>query len=252
MRALAARPVAFESWPAGIAKPGHFRQNVPQGAPSWLASVETPTDSKRGPVRHPILDRPEALLWLAQKNFLTVHAWHSRVPHLATPDWVVFDLDPADGHTIEQVIPSALTLRGLLDELGLPSVPKTSGKRGLHVLVPLAPGHSFDDTLAFAEHVGGAITSVRKEATMERMKKNRHGRFYFDCYQNGFGKTLVAPYSPRALDGAPVSAPLDWSEVAPGLDPAAFTIRTLPERLARRGDLFAPALTGGVRLPRFR
>jgi bifunctional non-homologous end joining protein LigD len=134
----------------------------------------------------------------------------------------------------------------------LPSVVKTTGKRGLHVLVPLLPGHTHDDAVEFAVKIGTAVTSVIPEATLERSIGKRKGRLYLDCFQNGYGKTIVAPYSPRGADGAPVSAPLKWSEVTESLDPHAFTIKTMPARLGKVGDLFAPALDGGVRLPRFR
>ncbi|HZS39669.1 MAG TPA: non-homologous end-joining DNA ligase, partial [Polyangia bacterium] len=250
LRALAGRPVAFERWPNGLAGPAFFQQNV--DGPAWLTTTDTPTSTARGTAHHLIVDREETLRWLAQNAVLTLHTWSARVPHLASPDWVVFDLDPAEGRGLEQVIDTALALRALLERLNLPSVPKTSGKRGLHVLVPLAPGHTHEDAIAFAEHIGRAVTSVRDEATMERAKAKRRGRLYFDCYQNGYGKTIVAPYSPRGVAGAPVSAPLAWSEVAASLDPAQFNLRTMPRRLERVGDRFAPALDAGVRLPRFR
>jgi bifunctional non-homologous end joining protein LigD len=166
---------------------------------------------------------------------------------------VVFDLDPAEGNGIEQAIPVALKLKRLLDELGLPSVPKTSGKRGLHVLIPLAPGHSHDEATAFAEQIAiGLANALPDEVTVERGLKGRKGRLYLDYLQNGYGKTIIAPYSPRASDGAPVSAPLDWSEVTKTLDPAKHTIKTMPKRLARVGDLFVSALSGAVRLPKLR
>ena len=126
----------------------------------------------------------------------------------------------------------------------MPSLVKTTGKRGLHVLVPLLPGHTHEDAVEFALKIGGAVTTVVKEATLERSIAKRKGRLYLDCLQNGYGKTIVAPYSPRGIDGAPVSAPLKWREVTTALDPVAFTIATMPKRLDKVGDLFAPALVG--------
>jgi len=183
---------------------------------------------------------------------LTVHMWSSRAGSLEQPDWVIFDLDPAEGRGVEQAIPVAHALHRLFEQLSMPSLVKTTGKRGLHVLVPLLPGHTHDDAVEFALKIGGAVTSVIKEATLERSIGKRGGRLYLDCLQNGYGKTIVAPYSPRAADGAPVSTPLKWSEVDEKLDVRAFTIETVPKRLDNVGDLFAPALTGGVRLPRLR
>ena len=169
------------------------------------------------------------------------------------PDWVLFDLDPADGADIAQSIEVAQILHGMFERLSLPSVVKTTGKRGLHVLVPLAPGHTYADSEAFALQVGATVEKqLPKLVTLERSKAKRDGRLYFDCLQNAYGKTAVAAYSPRGLDGAPVSAPLRWSEVKAGLDPRAFNLQTMPARLREVGDLFAPALENGVRLPRYR
>jgi bifunctional non-homologous end joining protein LigD len=252
LHALADRPLALQHWPNGITKAMFFRQSIvaTDKAP-WMHTVKTPTSTKSGSAEHLVADSPTALAWLAQRATLTVHMWSSREGSLDQPDWVVFDLDPGEGHDIEQAIPVAHALHRLFEQLSLPSVPKTTGKRGLHVLVPLLPGHTHRDAVDFAVQIGTAITSVVPEATLERTISKRNGRLYLDCHQNSYGKTIVAPYSPRALDGATVSAPLKWSEVVPGLAVGAFTIATMPARLDKVGDLFAPALTQGVRLPRF-
>jgi bifunctional non-homologous end joining protein LigD len=251
---LAARPLALEHYPKGIHQPSWFHQNIGREGPVWMTYAVTPTNGSGGSktVRHVVVDRPETLRWLAQHSALTLHMWASRAPNLGMPDWVVFDLDPAEGHGIEQTIPVAHALKRLLDQLGLPAFAKTSGKRGLHVFVPLAAGHTHDDATEFAVHIGRAITSVLPETTLERAKAKRKGRLYFDCFQNGYAKTVVAPYSLRAADGAPVSAPLKWSEITDTLDPSKFTLQTMPKRLDKLGDLFADMLTHGVRLPRFR
>ena len=249
LRALAGRPIAFERRPDGIDGESFFQQNLGRGAKPWMASIETPTrDGRTG--RRLIVDRPETLRWLAQMNVLTIHMWSSRAGRLDEPDWMVFDLDPADGEGFEQTIEPALALQRALDERSLPSVPKTSGKRGLHVLVPLAPGATHDEAAGFAWALGETVARSLPGVTLERAKAKRRGRLYLDTVQNGWGKTVVAPYSPRAVDGAPVSAPLRWSEVKPGLDPGGFTVRSMPARLREAGDLFAAALEGGAKLPR--
>jgi bifunctional non-homologous end joining protein LigD len=253
LRALAERPLALQHWPDGLAKGSFFRQGLlPHDREPWMRIVDTPARTKASSVHHLVANRPEALQWLAQRSTLTVHMWSSRAGSLEQPDWVIFDLDPAEGRGVEQAVPVAQALHRLFEQLSLPSVVKTTGKRGLHVLVPLLPGHTHDDAVEFALKIGQAVTSVVKEATLERSLNKRKGRLYLDCLQNGYGKTIVAPYSPRAENGAPVSAPLKWSEVDDALDPSAFTIKTMPKRVMKVGDLFAPALTGGVRLPRFR
>jgi bifunctional non-homologous end joining protein LigD len=249
LRALAGRPLALEHFTAGIDRPSWFEQTV-RRPPPWMTLAEVPSRAAGSPpARRLVADRPEALAWLAQHCVLTVHMWSARLGGLATPDWVVFDLDPGEGHGFTLVVEAALVLRGLFERLGLASVPKTSGRRGLHVLVPIAPGHSHEAARRFATGIGAAVAAALPGVTVERAPARRRGRLYLDCLQNGPGKTIVAPYSPRALDGAPVSAPLAWTEVTRRLDPSRFTIRTMPRRIERTGDLFAPALSSRARLP---
>jgi bifunctional non-homologous end joining protein LigD len=253
LHALAGRPLALQHWPNGIAKPSFFKQGLTEhDREPWMTIAETPTRTTSRSVHHLVADRPETLAWLAQRATLVLHMWSSRMGSLEQPDWVIFDLDPGEGNGIAQAIPVAQALHRLFEQLSMPSLVKTTGKRGLHVLVPLLPGHTHDDAVEFALKIGGAVASVVPEATLERSIPKRKGRLYLDCLQNGYGKTIVAPYSPRGSDGAPVSAPLKWSEVDASLAPASFTVATMPARLAAVGDLFAPALTGGVRLPRLR
>ncbi len=253
LHALAGRPLALQHWPNGIHKSSFFRQGLaPHDREPWMTIVDTPARTKATGVHHLVADKPEALEWLAQRATLTVHMWSSRAGSLAEPDWVIFDLDPTEGRGVEQAVPVAQALHRLFDQLSMPSLVKTTGKRGLHVLVPLLPGHTHEDAVEFALKIGGAVTSVVAEATLERSIAKRKGRLYLDCLQNGYGKTIVAPYSPRAEDGGPVSTPLKWSEVDESLDVGSFTIATVPERVRRVGDLFAPALGSGVRLPRLR
>jgi len=250
VRALRDRPLALEHWNDGIDKPSWFHQDVGRGAPAWVTSIDTPTrTTAHKSVRHLVADSPETLRWLAQMSVLTIHMWASRGASLDEPDWLVFDLDPAKGKGIEQAIDAAIIVRRLLDNLRLPSIPKTSGKRGIHVFVPLAGGYTHEEANQFACSIGAAITAKVPEFTMERALTARRGRLYLDCMQNAYGKTIVAPYSLRAIDGAPVSAPLKWDEVTKKLDPKKFNLRTMPGRLAKVGDLFARVFEERVKLP---
>jgi len=250
IRALRDRPLALEHWNQGIAKPSWFHQDVGKGAPDWVATIDTPTrTTKHKSVRHLVVDKPETLRWLAQMSVLTTHMWASRGANLNEPDWLVFDLDPAKGKGIEQAIEAAIIMRGLLENLRLPSVPKTSGKRGIHVFVPLAAGYTHEDAAEFACSIAAAVAAKVPTMTVERSLAARKGRLYLDCMQNAYGKTVVAPYSPRAIDGAPVSAPLEWSEITKKLDPLKFNMRTMPDRLAKKGDLFARVFEERARLP---
>lgn len=251
LRALKDRPLSLEHWNQGIDKPSWFHQNLGREAAQWLTTIDTPTRyASRKTVKHLVVDSVDALRWLAQMSVLTIHMWASRAPSLGEADWLVFDLDPAKGKGIEQAIEAAIVMRGLLENLELPSIPKTSGKRGIHVFVPLARGYSHEDANEFACSIAAAVTKQVPTMTVERSLNKRRGRLYLDCMQNAYGKTMVAPYSPRAIDGAPVSAPLKWEEVTKKLDPLKFNIRNMPDRFAKVGDLFAPALAKSAKLPK--
>ncbi|MDP9190582.1 MAG: DNA ligase D [Acidobacteriota bacterium] len=253
LHALDDRPLTLEHWNHGIDKPSWFHQNLGKEAPGWLSAIDTPTrTTKSGTVRHMLADSVDSLRWLAQMSVLTTHMWSSRAHELEQPDWILFDLDPAKGKGIEQAIEAAIVMRRLLETLELPSVPKTSGKRGIHVFVPLAPGSTHEQVADFACSISEAVAAKVPFLTVERSLSKRRGRLYLDCMQNGYGKTVVAPYSPRAIDGAPVSAPLQWSEITKKLDPKKFNIRTMPDRLAKIGDLFAAVFENQAKLPKLK
>jgi bifunctional non-homologous end joining protein LigD len=156
----------------------------------------------------------------------------------------MFDLDPSEGATFEDVVTVAGLVKETLDLLELESFPKTSGSRGIHVLVPIARRHTHADAREFAGIVAGALARAHPElVTTEWTKRKRHG-VLVDANQNGPGKTNASVYSVRPRAGAPVSTPLRWEEVRPGLDLAAFTMETVLDRVARDGDLFAGVLQG--------
>jgi len=250
IRALRDRPLAVEHWNEGIDKPSWFHQNAGRAVPPWVTTIDTPTrTTAHKSVQHLVVDKPETLRWMAQMSILTIHMWASRGASLDEPDWLVFDLDPSKGKGIEQAIDAAIIVRRLLDNLRLPSIPKTSGKRGIHVFIPMAGGYTHEEANAFACNISAAVVSKVPEFTMERALNKRRGRLYLDCMQNAYGKTVVAPYSLRAIDGAPVSAPLKWDEVTKKLDPKKFNLRTMPDRLAKVGDLFERVFKERVKLP---
>ena len=151
---------------------------------------------------------------------------------LDRPDWVAFDLDPGSGRFADAARAGAL-LRQILDDLGLRSYPKTSGSRGLHVLVPLRPGPGQDEVRRFATHVGRLMADrAPRLVTVEMSKAARRGRVFADALRNAFGQTIVAPYAVRRRPRAPISTPLDWDEVDPKLDPATYNLRSIERRLA--------------------
>jgi bifunctional non-homologous end joining protein LigD len=247
------RPLALQRWPQGIDGPSWFQQKAPSKVPPFVRTI--PVDDRT----HVSIENRETLEWLAGLAALTFHQWSSRVPveasgkpidrALARPEYVVFDLDPGNG-PLRDLLEVAAELRRMLEDLGLESVPKTSGKRGLHVIVPIAPDADHAAASTFAESLATAVARrTRTIATVERSKAARGGRLYVDWMQNGRGKTIVSPYTLRAIDRAPASTPLRWSEVGPKLDPSAFGPKEILRRLERHGDLFARALRCDQRLP---
>ncbi len=233
------RPVTMERYPAGIRQKGFFQKDVSKGFPEWLERVEVP--KKDGTVHHPLVSDARSLLWLANQNSITPHVWTSRTPMLDKPDICVFDLDPSREDEPDAVRSAALGLRDLLAELGLPCWVKTSGSKGFHIAVPLDGKAGFGEVSRFAHAVGAVL--VRRDPrhlTQEFSKADRRGRILVDTGRNGYSATFAAVYAVRAKPGAPVSAPCTWEELERGtVGPRTFTLRTMADRLAASGDLWA-------------
>ena len=235
---LRARPVTMERYPAGIGEKGFWQKDVSKGFPEWLKRVEVP--KKKGVVHYPLISDLQSLLWVTNQNTVTQHVWTSRVPKLQYPDLCVFDLDPSrdDAPAVRR---AALDLRDLLEEVGLPSWIKTSGSKGYHIVVPVAVNTPVGLVARFANEVGAALVHRASDRlTQEFAKAKRNGRIYVDTGRNGYGATFAAAYAVRAKRGAPVSAPCSWEEVERGdVHPQTFTLRTMRDRVARVGDLWA-------------
>ena len=235
---IRARPITMERYPAGIGEPGFLQKDVSKGFPAWLKRVEVP--KKGGSVHHAIVTDARSLLWLVNQNCITPHVWVSRAPKLKYPDICVFDLDPSKEEPA--VLRTAvLALRDLLDELGLPSWPKTSGSKGFHVVAPLDGNAGFGEVERFAHAVGRVLVARDpKHLTQEFSKKDRGGRIFVDTGRNGYSATFAAAYAVRAKPGAPVSAPCTWDEITHGaVGPRTFTLRTMPARVETAGDVWA-------------
>jgi len=234
---LRGRPLTMERYPAGIGAKGFWQKDVSKGFPSWLQRVEVP--KKDGIVHHPIVTDLESLLWVANQNTITHHVWTSRIPDLNHPDVCVFDLDPPDDPAAD-VRGAAVGLRDLLAQLGLASWVKTTGSKGFHIVVPLDGKTTMGAAARFAGLVGRFFISLAPDRlTHEFSKVDRRGRIYVDTGRNGYHATFAAAYTVRARSGATVSAPCTWEEVETGVvAPQSFTLRTMPERIARVGDLW--------------
>jgi bifunctional non-homologous end joining protein LigD len=232
----------MERFPAGIGQKGFMQKDVSKGFPEWLERVEVP--KKDGTVHYPLANDRRSLLWLANQNCITPHVWVSRMPDLFRPDLCVFDLDPSRDEP-EVLRGAALALRDLLAELGLRSWVKTSGSKGFHIVVPLDEGATFDTVWDFAHGVAAVLVKRDPEhLTLEFIKSDRGGRILIDTGRNGYNATFAAAYAVRPKPGAPVSAPCTWHELEQGTaTPQAFALRTMAERIARVGDLWADVLT---------
>ncbi len=232
------RPITMERFPAGIGKKGFWQKSVEKGCPEWLERVEV--GKKGGVVHHPLVTDQRGLMWLTNQNTITHHVWTSRVPDLDHPDLCVFDLDPSKDD-VAAVRKAAIELRDLLEELGLPSWVKTSGSKGFHIVVPLDGKTHNHDVVRFAGAVGAWFVSRAPDRlTQEFSKVDRTGRIYVDTGRNTQGATFAAAYTVRAKRGAPVSAPCTWKEVEGGkVGPATFTLKNMPARVAKVGDVWA-------------
>jgi len=238
------RPIVLTRFPDGINGKSFFQKDAPSFAPKWLRTVTVKEDEV---VRNPsyfVCDDEETLLYLANSASIPLHVWSSRVAALERPDWCILDLDPKDA-PFSDVIEVAQTAKALCDEIGLPLYAKTSGSSGIHLLVPLGTLLDHDQTKAFGELLARVLVrGLQNIATITRQIERRAGKVYIDYLQNGRGKLLVAPFCVRALPGAPVSTPLDWSEVEQGLDIRRFTIRSVPPRVrAMKSDPLLPVVS---------
>jgi bifunctional non-homologous end joining protein LigD len=225
------RPVTMHSFPGGIDGPGYMTKEIPKHFPDWVKRVKV---AKRGgEVTHPLANDAASLAYLAGQNCVVVHVWLSRRAAITCPDRLIFDFDPS-GSDFEPVRQGALAAGELLRELGLAPYAMTTGSRGLHVTVPLRPSAEFDEVRAFSRAVAGVLVERSPDTlTIEQRKSKRDGKVFVDTYRNAYAQHAVAPYSPRALAGAPVATPLHWEEVAePDLSPRRFHLRDFETRLA--------------------
>jgi bifunctional non-homologous end joining protein LigD len=246
---LADRPLMLTRYPDGIAGKSFYQKDAPAFAPRWLRTEKIYSEDADREISFFIIDSEEALAYIANLAALTIHMWSSRIVHLERPDWLLFDIDPK-GSTTPNAVVVANEVAKVLRELGMRPYIKTSGQMGLHVVVGLKPKYTYDQAKMFSELVGRVVVErIPEIATMNRNPSTRKGKVYIDYLQLGHGKTIAAPFSLRAQDGAPVSAPLKWNEVRNDLDPLAYNIKTIVERMTRLGDdPFLGALTDQVSL----
>jgi bifunctional non-homologous end joining protein LigD len=231
---LRGRPVTVVRYTKGIDQGGFFQKHYQKHFPAWLDHVAAGSKTR---VDYPIVDNAAGVVYLANQGAIEFHVWTSRKDALDRPDMLVFDLDPPEGR-FDLVRQAAQLLRALFEQLGLPAYVKTTGSKGLHVIAPLDDAATSDEVAALTTRIAALLCRRHPELlTMEFYKKDRRGRLFVDVMRNAIGATLVAPYSLRGRPGAPLSAPIEWSEVDdPALRADGIRLRDLRERLDRRGD----------------
>jgi bifunctional non-homologous end joining protein LigD len=248
---LAGRPLNMHRFPGGAAEPGFWHKQLPDHAPEWIPRWRNPDTKPSETKTYLVVDEAAALVWAANFGALEWHAWTARASDPASPSYALIDIDPGETTSWDDVLVLARLHRTALEHLNLRAAVKITGRRGIHVWIPVADGLSFRDTRTWAEQLSKTIGAIVPDlVSWEWDKRERGGRARLDYTQNVHHKTLVAPYSPRAAPGAPVSAPIGWDELDdPSLRPDGFTIRTELDRVAARGDEFRAALGQGQQLP---
>ena len=245
------RPFTMKRYPDGWQGKHFFQKDAPKHMPAWIPRAPFPASTPEGEKRivdYALVNDELALLWMANMGCIDLHAWMSRADKPDRPDWVLFDLDPSEGVGFAETVDVALLVRAALELVGLRSFPKTSGSRGIHVLVPIARRHTFAQAHEFASVIAGGLARAHPGLVTTEWTKSKRRGVLVDANQNGPGRTTACVYSVRPRAGAPVSTPLRWDEVSPSLDPTVFTMDAVIDRVARNGDLFAGVLGGGQSL----
>jgi bifunctional non-homologous end joining protein LigD len=228
---LAHRPLTLVRCPGGQGKPCFYQKHLGKGAPEVIGHIDITEDGET--VAYPVIEDLAGLVGLVQMNVIELHPSGAGVDKLDTPDRITFDLDPDEGLAWPRVTEAAIDIRDALRAIGLESFAKTTGGKGLHVVVPLQPRLGWDEVKAFTKWVADSFVAQSPERfTANQAKRARHGRIYIDYLRNSRGATAIGAYSPRARPGATVSTPLFWEEVENGVRPDGFTVTTVPERLA--------------------
>jgi bifunctional non-homologous end joining protein LigD len=222
------RPLVLTRYPEGAAKLGFYAKNAPNGIPPWVKTITIYSETQRRDTNYIVCNDLDTLLWLANLDALEIHIPLSRTDALDKPDFVFFDVDPEPPATFQQAALVALLLYEKLQELGLASFVKTSGKKGVHVLVPVERQYSFEQTRNFVHAMGQILAKESSLVVSEFRDTKKPGTVYVDYVQNGEGRTLICPYSLRVTPEATVSTPLEWSMLKKGIKPADFNIFSVP------------------------
>jgi len=243
---LARRPQTLNRFPNGIAGKAFYQKDVTGKVPDWMETFLYHSGNEKQDKHFLVCTDEASLLYMANLGAIEINPWSSRVEHPDNPDWCVIDLDP-DKNTFNQVIQAARVTREVLEQIGVPGFPKTSGSTGIHIYIPLGAKYTYEQSREFARVIARMVHEETKKFTsLERTLEKREGKMYLDFLQNRPQATLAAPYSLRPRPGATVSMPLDWDEVKPGLRMKDFTILNAVARVRSEGDPFRGVLGKGI------
>ncbi len=231
------RPLVLTRYPDGIkngelGKSSFFEKNAPEGTPSWVKLFPIYSTTSKRDVNYVVCNDLDTLIWLANLAALEIHMPFVTVDHIDKPDMLFFDVDPELPCTLGDAAEVALQLKDEVEGLGLTPFVKTSGKKGLHVVVPIEPDYAFEETRAFVHEVGIKLAKQNSLIVSEFKDTKKPGKVFVDYLQNSPMRTMVIPYSLRPTPQATASTPLEWTEVDKQLNPADFTLFTTPKRAA--------------------
>ena len=249
---LAGRALTLQRFPDGVDRPGFWQKQLPGHAPSWIGRWSRTSRSHGEATDYMLADSAAALAWIANEAAIDIHPSTYLVAAPDRPTWALVDVDPGPRTTWDETLLLVRLYRTALGHLGVRGFPKLSGQRGIQIWIPIKPVYAFDETREWVAALSRTVAAAAPGLiSWEWEKSRRDGLARLDYTQNAWNKTLVAPYSVRPVSGATVSAPIDWDELDdPELRPNRWTIASIGDRVARRGDLFAPALTIEQELPR--
>jgi bifunctional non-homologous end joining protein LigD len=226
------RPLVLTRYPDGVekAKVSFYAKNAPEGTPKWVKTKTIYSSASKRDVAYIICNDLDTLIWLANLAALEIHMPFSTVKDLDRPDLLFFDIDPEPPATLSDAAEVALILKDLLSEIGLTPFIKTSGKKGLHIVIPIVPEHTFEKTRAFVHSLGIELAKKNNLVVSEFKDTKKPGKVFADYLQNSPMRTMVIPYSLRSTPNATVSTPLEWSEVKKGINPSDYTISSVVQR----------------------
>jgi bifunctional non-homologous end joining protein LigD len=238
------RAMVMRRYPNGAAGESFFMKRAPSPRPDWIEICSIEHGSK-GVIDFPVIQDRASLMWVVNLGCIDLNQWYARSDDVDRPDYLHFDLDPGPGATFEQVIETALVVHEALVTLTMPSYVKTTGSKGMHVYVPIVRGPVQKDVWTFAKALAQEL-AIRNPGLLTaeyRVARRPRGRVLVDYNQNAWGRTLASIYSVRPRPEATVSTPVTWKEVERGIRLEDFTIRNVPARVARLGDLWKPLLS---------